>query len=201
MDNLSNFTLMDLSAYVLAGGLPAGPRDHLLLNVGVDDVHGAMKAVLGAVSHELHLNMFGFDDDELNALIMKKVMDPAILVRITLDRSQAGGVHEKKLLDADKASCLIGFNTHFVVGQSATHSISHTKGFVADGAIGCHGSTNWSTDGEGTFILKGEPGGCGYKAQNNTQSFFTDTFSINRFRARLMTEHDTATAQAEKALS
>lgn len=202
MDNpasLANFVLADLTPFVLGAGLPAGARDHLLMNVGVDDVHGAMKYVLGAVQHELHLNMFGYDDEELNDLLMVKVRDPNIVVRITLDKSQAGGVHEARLLAADRETALSDFNTHFAIGQSATHSISHTKGFVADGVVGAHGSTNWSKDGEGTFVLAGQPGGVGYKAQNNTQSFFTDTWSINRFRLRLMAEHDIAVAQAAKS--
>ena len=66
---------------------------------------------------------------------------------ITLDKSQAGGKHEKKLLDADKKQALSKFNTYFVIGQSATHQISHTKGFVADGKVGGEGSVNWSASG------------------------------------------------------
>jgi hypothetical protein len=197
-NTLAGLTLDALAPYVRGGALPPGNWDHLLMVVGVDDVHGALKFVLSGVQHELHLNMFGYDDDELNDLIWRKVTDPNILVRITLDKSQAGGVHEKKLLDADRQRDMAGFNTHFVIGQSATHQISHTKGFVADGVIGCHGSTNWSSSGEGTFTMKGAPGGPGFKAQNNTQSFFTDAWSINRFRLRLMAEHDTAVAQAGK---
>jgi hypothetical protein len=196
---LVNFALSELAPFVYGSALPDGVSDHLLMMVGVDDVHGALRFALERVEHELHLNMFGYDDDELNTLLWAKIEDPNILVRITLDKSQAGGVHERKLLEADRAKDLAAFNTHFVTGQSATHSISHTKGFVADGVLGCHGSTNWSADGEGTFVVKGAPGGTGYKAQNNTQSFFTDRWSINRFRSRLIAEHDIAAKQAAKA--
>jgi phosphatidylserine/phosphatidylglycerophosphate/cardiolipin synthase-like enzyme len=35
----------------------------------------------------------------------------------------------------------------FVPGQSATHQISHTKGFVADGKVAGEGSANWSDSG------------------------------------------------------
>ncbi len=195
---LTGMTLSDLAPFVRGGALPSGQADHLMLIVGLDDVHGALKFMLSGVTHELHLNMFGYDDDELNDLIWSKVEDPNILVRITLDKSQAGGVHEKKLLDADRARNLADFNTHFAIGQSAQHQISHTKGAVLDGVIAFHGSTNWSISGEGTFTLKGQPGGPGYKAQNNTNSFFTDPWSINRFRQRLMAEHDIAAAQSVK---
>lgn len=196
--NLNGFALTDLAQFTFEKSLPASAsKDHLLMLVGRDNVHEALKYVLGGVTRSLYLNMFGFDDDELNELLMAKAKDPAITMLITLDKSQAGGVHEKRLLDADKEHDLADFNTHFVIGQSATHQISHTKGFIADGLIGCEGSTNWSDSGEGTFVVKGQPGGAGFKAQNNTQSFFTDSYSIARFQAELIREHQTAQAQAK----
>ncbi len=198
VSSLTNFSLKNLSPYVRGGVFPSKSTDHLLLLVGLDDVHGALKYILNGVTHELHLNMFGYDDEELNDIIWSKVMDPNILVRITLDKSQAGGVHEAKLLETDKSKNLSLFNTHFAIGQSDTHQISHTKGFVADGIIGCHGSTNWSSSGEGTFVSGKDAGGTGYKAQNNTQSFFTDIWSVNRFRTKLISEHDIAIKQNSK---
>ena len=131
--------------------------------------------------------MFGYDDEELNDIIWEKVMNPNITVMITLDKSQAGGVHERKLLDADKEKNLAAFNSHFVIGTSATSQISHTKGFVADGKVGGEGSTNWSDSGEGTGIF--EVGKKGFKAQNNTQTIFTDRINLNRFTNQLMVEH------------
>jgi hypothetical protein len=154
--------------------------------------------------------MFGFDDDELNAILMAKVVDPTVTMLITLDQSQAGGVHEKALIAADQKSNLAAFNTHFVIGQSLTGQISHTKGFVADGKVGGEGSTNWSASGEGIFLNgtwnvtgpKAPAGpvnpGKGYKAQNNTQSIFTDQDTINRFQTELITEHLIATKTAQK---
>ncbi|MBS0345475.1 MAG: hypothetical protein JSR69_03365 [Proteobacteria bacterium] len=133
--------------------------------------------------------MFGFDDDELNDILMTLAANPGITMMITLDKSQAGGVHEKKLLDSDMARNPTAFNTYFVVGQSATHQISHTKGFVADGKVGGEGSTNWSASGEGTFVVKGQAGGPGYKAQNNTQTIFTDPDAVSRFQTELIAEH------------
>ena len=142
--------------------------------------------------------MFGYDDDELNDILMAKALDPSITMLITLDASQAGGVHEKRLLDSDVAKNPTAFNTHFVIGKSSTNQISHTKGFVADGKVGGEGSTNWSTSGEGTFVVTGKPGGPNYKAQNNTQSIFTDPDTISRFTAELIAEHMTAQAQSKK---
>lgn len=164
-------------------------KDFRLMFVGKDDVHRALRHVLSRVRVSLYLNMFGYDDDELNDIVMGIAHDPSITCLITLDKSQAGGVHEKRLLDSDAAKDPEGFKTHFVIGQSATHQISHTKGFVADGVVGAEGSTNWSISGEGTFVVKGQAGGKGYKAQNNTQTFFTDPEAVARFQAELIAEH------------
>jgi hypothetical protein len=176
--------------------------------VGRDNVHEILKFVLSRVRVSLYLNMFGFDDDELNSILMDKATDPTVTMLITLDKSQAGGVHEKVLIAADQKHNLAAYNTHFVVGQSLTGQISHTKGFVADGKVGAEGSTNWSNSGEGTFLNgtwnvtgpKAPAGpvklGSGYKAQNNTQSIFTDQDTINRFQTELIAEHVIATKQA-----
>jgi hypothetical protein len=80
------------------------------------------------VSVSLYLNMFGYDDDALNGILMAKALDPHITMLITLDESQSKGVHAKKLLDSDIAKNPNAYNTHFVTGTSETHQISHTKG-------------------------------------------------------------------------
>jgi hypothetical protein len=193
---LQTFTLGDLAQYTKERAYsPQVSSDFHLFYVGRDDVHDILKHVLSRVTTSLYLNMFGYDDDELNDILFALAVDPTITMLITLDKSQAGGVHEKKLIALDQSKDLRAFNTHFAIGQSATHQISHTKGFVADGKVGGEGSTNWSTAGEGTFVVKGQPGGAGFKAQNNTQTIFTDPDSITRFQAQLIAEHATAQAQ------
>lgn len=196
--NLQTFTLAELAQFTKekAYSNDASSDVHLFF-VGRDDVHDILKYILSRVSISLYLNMFGFDDDELNNIIMQQALDPSITMLITLDQSQAGGVHEKALLAADEKYNLAAYNTHFVIGQSATHQISHTKGFVADGKVACEGSTNWSASGEGTFVVTGQPGGAGYKAQNNTQSVITDRDTIIRFQTELITEHMTAQSAAK----
>jgi hypothetical protein len=196
-ETLQTFDLADLAQYTKESTYsPNASKDFHLFYVGRDDVHEILKHVLSRVTVSLYLNMFGYDDDELNEIIMGIVHDPSITCLITLDKSQAGGVHEKRLLDSDAAQDPIAFNTHFVIGQSATHQISHTKGFVADGKVGAEGSTNWSTSGEGTFVVKGQAGGVGYKAQNNTQSVFTCPDAVARFQAELLAEHVAAQKSA-----
>ena len=187
---LQRFDLLDLQQYTQEKSYSStASKDFHLFYVGRDDVHDVLKNVLSRASVSIYLNMFGFDDDELNDILMKQALDPSVTMLITLDESQAKGPHEKALLDSDIAKNPTAFNTHFVIGQSATHQISHTKGFVADGKVGGEGSTNWSTSGEGTFVVTGKPGGPGYKAQNNTQSIFTDADTIGRFTAELIAEH------------
>jgi hypothetical protein len=130
--------------------------------------HDILKYVLSRVRVSPYLNMFGYDDGELNDIVMAKALDPSVTMLIALDKSQAGGKHEETLLDADRKHVLAKFNTYFTIGQSSTHQISHTKGFVADAKVGGDGSVNWSAAGEGTFVVTGQPGGPGFKAQNNT---------------------------------
>lgn len=204
--SLQRFDLLDLQPYTQEKVFAtSASKDFHLFYVGRDDVHDILKHVLSRVSVSLYLNMFGFDDDELNDILMKIALDDTITMLVTLDKSQAGGRHEKMLLDADREHNLALFNTHvvtkapvqeFVIGQSATHQISHTKGFVADGRVAGEGSTNWSDSGEGTFIVKGAPGGPKFKAQNNTQSIITDPDTISRFSAELVAEHMIALKQA-----
>jgi len=197
--SLQSFALDDLIPFTKEKQAnPRASSDFRLMFAGRDDIHGALKHVLSRVTVSLYLGMFGYDDPELNDTIMGIVHDPAITCLITLDKSQAGGVHEKRLLESDAAKDPIGFNTHFVIGQSATHQISHTKGFVADGLVGAEGSTNWSISGEGAFVMPDQAGGKGYKAQNNTQSFFTCPDAVTRFQAQLLAEHAIAQAQARK---
>jgi len=210
-ESLQTFDLVDLQQYTQEETYATtASKDFHLFYVGRDDVHDILKHILSRVSVSLYMNMFGYDDDELNDIIMTIAHDKTISMLITLDKSQAGGKHEKALLDSDVAKNPSLFNTsittaeqsanlvaqRFVIGQSATHQISHTKGFVADGKVGAEGSTNWSSSGEGTFVVAGKAGGPNYKAQNNTQSVFTDPDTISRFSAELVREHLAAAAQA-----
>lgn len=193
---LQKFDLLELQQYTREQSYSnTASKDFHLFYVGRDDVHDVLKYVLSRASVSLYLNMFGFDDDELNDILMQQARDPSITMMVTLDKSQASVAHEKQLIDADIAADPTKFNTYFVIGESATHQISHTKGFVADGKVGGEGSTNWSASGEGIFVVKGKPGGPGYKAQNNTQSIFTDPDTVSRFQTELVTEHMTARAQ------
>lgn len=194
-NSLQTFTLTDLQGFTKEGIYSStASKDFHLFYVGRDDVHSILQYLLSRVSTSLYLNMFGYDDPELNQLCWDCAKEPTVTTVITLDLSQSKVAHEAQILHSDILNDPITFRSHFVIGQSATHQISHTKGGVLDGKVGFEGSTNWSTSGEGTFVVKGQPGGPGYKAQNNTLAVFTDPDTVARFTAELIAEHLAAAA-------
>lgn len=194
--SLQHFSLQELAQFTKEGVYsPSASSDFHLFYVGRDDVHSILKYVLSRISVSFYLGMYALDDQELADLVMGIAHDPTITCLITLDRSQAGGVHEKKLLESEAAKNPHAFRTHVAIGESATHQISHTKGFAADGLVGAEGSTNWSASGEGIFVQPNKAGGPTYKAQNNTQSIFLCPDAVSRFSAELIHEHMIAKAQ------
>jgi hypothetical protein len=193
---VNSFTLDDLAQFTREGSFPAGDsQDFRVLYVGRDDVHGALKYLLARCARSLRLNMFGYDDDELDEVIRHLIESEHVYVQGTLDKSQSGGVHEKKIL----AGWSSEVRNSFAIGQSATHQISHTKGGVIDGIVAWEGSTNWSGSGEGT-IVAADGSNTGRKAQNNTLAVYVNPVEIAKFTAELDEEHTTALHQLEAAV-
>lgn len=195
-DMTDDARLAQFGQYTPEGILQPGYGDHYLFFVGRDDVHSILKQLLITETLAFRLNMFGYDDEELNQAIVNMIHMPGVYVQGTLDRSQAGGVHERKLLEANAA--VPEWSASFAVGQSETHQISHTKGGVCSGlGIGFEGSTNWSVSGEGAGIsLKADVANpSGFKAQNNTLLLSTNPVYLARFSARLDAEHKIAIQQ------
>lgn len=126
------------------GGFPADyPTAWRTLYASVDDVHGALMAVLGSATESLACAIYGFDDDEIADVIERKLADEHVQVTLTLDSSQASGVHERRILAReDYPSSIIA------VGRSEHGAIMHLKEAVVDGLIVVTGSTNWSVAGE-----------------------------------------------------
>ena len=109
----------------------------------VDDVHGALLEVVRSASSSLIVAMYGFDDDEIADAIKVKLADPSVVVQLTLDSSQAGGVHEREILAHE------GYPASSVaVGRSEHGAIMHMKMMVVDGLYRVSGSTNLSHSGE-----------------------------------------------------
>jgi phosphatidylserine/phosphatidylglycerophosphate/cardiolipin synthase-like enzyme len=122
---------------------PGYPPDVRAFYSPIDDLHGALAYLIANAQHELLVAMFGFDDPQLAAALRTKMDDPKIHVQLTLDKSQAGGTHERALLAAENYP-----NTSIAVGSSEHGRIMHMKLLVVDGTIMASGSTNWSDAAE-----------------------------------------------------
>jgi phosphatidylserine/phosphatidylglycerophosphate/cardiolipin synthase-like enzyme len=138
---LADLTVLD--SYASAPFPPGYPTDRRTFYSPVDDVHGALKAVISSAQRSVVLAMYGFDDDELAAILKSKLTDENVYVQFTLDSSQAGGVHEKALLATSQYPV-----SSVAIGRSEKGAIMHLKEGVIDGTILFTGSTNWSTGGE-----------------------------------------------------
>jgi phosphatidylserine/phosphatidylglycerophosphate/cardiolipin synthase-like enzyme len=138
---LSDLTVLD--QFALQPFAPGTPSDRRTFYSPVDDVHGALLYVVKSAQRSIVIAMYGFDDDELAEAIKEKLTAENIYVQLTLDSSQAGGVHEKTLLAKS------GYPISSVaVGRSEKGAIMHLKEMVIDGVIMVTGSTNWSDGGE-----------------------------------------------------
>jgi hypothetical protein len=193
--------LAPLGQYTPEGTLASGYGDHYLFLIGHDDAHGILHHLIPQERLAFRLNMFGYDDDELNNDIIALMETPAVYTQISLDRSQGGGVHERKIIAANKLIDPVRFAQSFCILESLTDQISHTKGGVLTSqGIGFEGSMNWSTSGEGVGIsLKVDvKNPKGFKAQNNTLLVSTNPVFISRFSAQLDAEHRIGLAQQAK---
>lgn len=111
----------------------------------VDDVHSVLVDCAKAATKDVCIAMYGFDDPELVDVLLEKMNSEHVNVELTLDKSQAGGVHERKLLDTWRKGAP---QTSVTIGNSEKHAIMHLKMGVVDGLLTFNGSTNWSDSGE-----------------------------------------------------
>ncbi|HSR86975.1 MAG TPA: hypothetical protein VLM11_22570 [Streptosporangiaceae bacterium] len=94
-DRGPRFRLGLCEAEIGGGGYPDDQRTFFSPR---DDVHGLLAALLNSAQHSIVVNMYGYDDDELNKIIQAKLTDANVYVQMSLDRIQAAGAHEKQIL-------------------------------------------------------------------------------------------------------
>lgn len=142
----AQFDWETLGQYKASPFLPGYPEDfRTFFSPGDPGVHALIVALLQSAQNSIVLNMFGYDDDDADTAIRAKLSDPHVYVQMSLDRSQAGGVHEKELL-AKWDSVAAG--NSIAIGTSIHAAISHLKVLIVDGLYVVTGSTNWSLSGE-----------------------------------------------------
>lgn len=100
--------------------------------------------IISSAQHSVKVNMYGYDDDRLDAILHSKAAEPGFCFQMSLDKSQSRGVHEKALVSSWASST----GTTVAVGNSIKGAISHLKVAIVDGLYVISGSTNWSTSGE-----------------------------------------------------
>jgi phosphatidylserine/phosphatidylglycerophosphate/cardiolipin synthase-like enzyme len=143
----AQFVWDNLAQYKAEGRFLDGyPDDQRTFFSPRDNVHGLLVALLGSAQHSIVVNMFGYDDDELNKIIQTKLGDANVYVQMSLDRSQSTTAHEKQILATWNNNA---FGNSIAIGTSSVHNaISHLKIVIVDGVYTVKGSTNWSLSGE-----------------------------------------------------
>jgi len=162
--------LAALDQYKVGGYPPGYPANLRTLYSPVDDIHAALLDLIRASTSSLIVAVYGFDDEEVADALHEKLADKSVFVQLTLDSSQAGGVHERKLLEHEAYPA-----SSIAVGRSEKGAIQHMKLLICDSLDVVTGSTNWSASGE--------------SAQDNAFVVIRDPLVAGEARARVDAIH------------
>ena len=173
-----DLSITDLDIFKVTGPPSGYPANMRTFYSPEDYVPQVLQSVVSSVSNSIVVAMYGFDDDVLAAMLDTALKDPSIYVQITLDQSQAAGVHEKALL-AKYSNDMTGNSV--AIGRSEKGAIMHRKMVIVDGLWRVSGSTNWSTSGE--------------TLQDNELTIIRDAVVCAEARPILDIEHDSALKQ------
>lgn len=182
-DELDGMSLAELAAipfeqlgrFKQARAFPHGYSGQYLTFYAPRDtgVHQVLLWTLLQAKNWVAINMYGFDDPHLVALLRHYAHSPHILITLSLDSSEAGAGIEPELLALLKHD--IPGNS-IAIGQSDKHAISHDKLMVVDGLYLITGSTNWSFGGE--------------TKQDNQLTLTRDPYACAEARAVIDLDHD-----------
>ncbi|HUO72283.1 MAG TPA: phospholipase D-like domain-containing protein [Solirubrobacteraceae bacterium] len=175
LSQLAAIPFEQLGQFKQAQSFPHGySSDYLTFYAPRDPgVHEVLLWVLLQAKSSVAINMYGFDDPQLAALIRHHAVTPGVLVTLTLDSSQAAGRAEVPLLQ-DLRNDLPG--NSIAIGRSEKGAISHDKLMVVDGLYLVTGSTNWSFGGE--------------RMQDNQLTLSRDPIACAEARAVIDLDHD-----------
>jgi phosphatidylserine/phosphatidylglycerophosphate/cardiolipin synthase-like enzyme len=180
---LPPFDWNDLGRYKAAGRFLDGyPPDVRTFYSPVDEVHLVLRALLASTQKSIVINMYGYDDADLNDIILEKLKDGQVFVQMSLDKTQAANKQEKGLLDEWQHD-LIG--NSIAIGHSTKGAISHMKILIVDGIYTVRGSTNWSLGGE--------------EDQDNELTIHNNAVLAAETRAELDRNHDAMLKQMAEA--
>lgn len=165
----------ELGRFKQAQSFPHGyNREYLTFYAPRDTgVHQVLLWTLLQAKSSVAINMYGFDDPQMVALIRHHAKNPSMVVTLSLDSSEAGGKLESELLKLLKND-LPG--NSIAIGRSEKHAISHDKLMVIDGLYLITGSTNWSFGGE--------------SEQDNQLTLTRDPIACAEARAVVDLDHD-----------
>src|ERR1700744_4985105 len=142
------FAWDDLATFKAEGRFLDGyPDDQRTFFAPRDNVHGVLLALLQSAQHSIVVNMYGYDDPELNKIIQGKLADEHVYVQMSLDKSQVESVGSEDQILSTWANNSFG-NSIAIGTSSVKNAISHLKIGIVDGVYTVKGSTNWSLSGQ-----------------------------------------------------